>query len=98
MNPIQAKLTDPLNTDDLNELVLEAAAIITTAQKSALETSPENASIAIWDETAGTGGRRLEVKPAENAESIAEQLVNAGNDEADLEQRLSTVINKRSKE
>jgi hypothetical protein len=97
MNPIQARLTDPLNTDDLNELVLEAA-VITTAQKTALETSPENASIAIWDETAGTGGRRLEVKPAENAENIAEQLVDAGNDEADLEQRVATVINKRAKE
>ncbi|MDP1589684.1 MAG: hypothetical protein Q8M07_18165 [Prosthecobacter sp.] len=97
MNPIQDKLTDPLNTDDLNELVLEAAAI-TTAQKNALETSPENAPVAALDETAEAGGHRLEVKPAESSETIAEQLVDAGNDEADLEQRLATVINQRAKE
>lgn len=97
MNPIQDKLTDPSNTDDLNELVLEAAAI-TTAQKIALETSPENAPIAALDETTGAGGHRLEVKPAESEESISEQLVEAGNDEADLEQRLASVINKRAKE
>ena len=97
MNPIQAKLTDPLNTDDLYELVLEAAAI-TTAQKIAIETSPENARIAVLDETSEAGAHHLEVRPAENAESIAEQLVDAGNDEADLEQRVATVINKRAKE
>jgi hypothetical protein len=95
MNPIQAKLTDPLNTDDLNELVLEAAA--TTAQKIALETNPENAPEAL-DEALEAGSHRLEVKPAESEQSISEQLVEAGNDEADLEQRLVSVINKRAKE
>jgi hypothetical protein len=96
MNPIQAKLTDPLNTDDLNELVLEAAAA-TTAQKIALETNPENAPEAL-DEALEAGSHRLEVKPAESEQSISEQLVEAGNDEADLEQRLVSVINKRAKE
>jgi hypothetical protein len=95
MNPIQAKLTDPLNTDDLNELVLEAAA--TTAQRIALETNPENAPEAL-DEALEAGSHRLEVKPAESEQSISEQLVEAGNDEADLEQRLVSVINKRAKE
>jgi hypothetical protein len=95
MNPIQAKLTDPLNTDDLNELVLEAAA--TTAQRIALETNPENAPEAL-DEALEAGSHRLEMKPAESEQSISEQLVEAGNDEADLEQRLVSVINKRAKE
>ena len=95
MNPIQAKLTDPLNTDDLNELVLESAA--TTAQKIALETNPENAPEAL-DEALEAGSHRLEVKPAESEQSISEQLVEAGNDEANLEQRLVSVINKRAKE
>jgi|UniRef100_UPI0037850B26 hypothetical protein len=97
MNPIQDKLTDPSNTDDLNELVLEAAAV-STAQKIALETSPENARIVVLNETVEAGGHRLEVKPAESEKSISEQLVDAGNDEADLEQRVATVINKRAKE
>ena len=96
MNPIQAKLTDPLNTDDLNELVLEASAA-TTAQKNALETNPENAPEDL-DDPLEVGSHRLEVKPAESEQSISEQLVEAGNDEADLEQRLVSVINKRAKE
>lgn len=95
MNPIQAKLTDPLNTNDLNELVLEAAATI--AQKTALQTNLENAPDAL-DEALDAGSHRLEVKPTESQESISEQLVEAGSDEADLEQRLVTVINKRAKE
>lgn len=98
MNPIKDKLAGPLNKDVINELVLEAAAIIITAKKIAIEASPENASIAIWDETIEAVGHRMEIKPAESAKYISERQVEAGNDEADIEHRLSTVINKRSKE
>jgi hypothetical protein len=77
-----------VNTDDLNERVLEAAA---NASNDAVapESTPGNANITTWDESAGNAGRRVTPSPTENDETIAEQLVDAGNDEAGQEQRLS---------
>ena len=81
------------NTDDLNAKVLEDA---TTENKDLLapETLPGNDRITAWDETADAAGRRVASEPEENDETIAEQLVDAGNAEAGREQRLSAALNK----
>ncbi len=90
MTPIQEKLTDPANSDDLNELVLEAAARIKDD-----EATPD---LIVQGETIEAGSHRVEVLPAENEDtSIAEQLVDAGNDEASLEQRLASAAAKQAK-
>lgn len=96
MTPIQEKLTDPLNPDDLNELVLEAAARITDDELSPDdEVTPD---IIVRGETIEAGGHRVEVLPAKNEETtIAEQLVDAGNDEAGLEQRLASAKAQQTK-
>ena len=80
------------NADDLNEWTLWAASL---AGKDVVapETSPENASITAWDESADAAGHRVVSEPLENEETISEQLVDAGNDEADREQRLSAALN-----
>ena len=77
---------EPWNSDDLNEWVLEAA---TNASNDpvAPESVPGNATITTWDESADAAGGRVTPVPAENGETIAEQLVEAGSDEAGQEQR-----------
>lgn len=76
------------DADKLNEKVLEAAANF-HGESLAPEVSPETAQITVWDETPDVAGKQVAKMPAENEENITEQLVNAGNDEAELELRLS---------
>lgn len=93
MKPTTMTTQELWNIDDLNEKVLEDAA---TENKDLLapETIPGTANITAWDETADAAGRRVTSEPEENDETIAEQLVDAGNDEAGQEQRLSAALNK----
>ena len=78
----------PWKSDDLNEWVLEAAANDSTDVVSP-ETTPGNANITVWDETSDIAGLRVPSVPSDDEETIAEQLVDAGNNEASQEQRLS---------
>lgn len=78
---------------DLNDKVMEDAA---NDSQDLLEpeTVPGNDSITAWDESADEAGHRVAREPAEKDETIAEQLVDAGSDEAGEEQRLSAALNK----
>lgn len=89
MSPIKEKLTDPANPDDLNELVLEAAARITDD-----ETTPD---MIVRGETIAAGSHRAEGLSAEDEETIAEQLVEAGSDEAGIEQRIASAEAQQTK-
>lgn len=85
------------NADHLNEKVMEDAAHESKALE-APETPPGTAHITAWDETADAAGRRVTTQAAEEDETIAEQLVDAGSDEAGEEQRLSAALNKPADE
>ena len=84
---------EPWNSDDLNEWVLEAAANDRN-DLVAPECTPGNAKITVWDERADIEGSRIAPVPSDNEETIAEQLVDAGNNEASQEQRLSAARDK----
>lgn len=68
-------------TDDMNEWVMEEAAPPT---RPALE--PEVLAIHVWDDPPDTLEQKATV---EGDETISESLVNAGNEEAVLEQRVT---------
>jgi hypothetical protein len=89
MNAIHNKLTNPLNDDDLNELVLEAAAVVPDVET--------DTDITLLNEPADATSHGIEQTPSKNADTIAEQLVNAGNDEASLEQRLAATTAQQKK-
>jgi hypothetical protein len=89
MNAIRNKLTNPLNDDDLNELVLEAAADVTRVE---IDTD-----ITLLNKPAQMTDHAAEQTPAKNEDTIAEQLVNAGNDEALIEQRLAAATSLQKK-
>lgn len=97
MKPTIKTTQELSDIDDLNEEVLEDAAHESKALL-APETIPGNDRITAWDETADAGSHRVGSLPAENDETIAEQLVDAGNDEAGLEQRLTANLNKPKEE
>lgn len=78
---------------DLNEKVLEYAALESKVLL-APETVSGTANITAWNETADAGSERVASMLAENDETIAEQLVFAGNEEAGLEQRLTANLHK----
>lgn len=68
-------------TDDMNEWVMEEAA---PPARPALE--PEVLAIHVWDDPPD----RIEQKASvEGEETVSELLVNAGNEEAVLEQRVT---------
>lgn len=68
-------------TDDLNEWVMEEAA---PPARPALE--PEVLAIHVWDDPPNTIEQKATI---EGEETVSELLVNAGNEEAGLEQRVS---------
>ena len=78
---------------DLNDKVMEDAA---NDSQDLLEpeTVPGNDRITAWDESADEAGHRVAAEPAEKETTIAEQLVDAGSDEAGEEQRLSATLSK----
>ncbi len=95
MSPIQEKLTDPANSDDLNELVLEAASRISDDK-----ISPDDEVVPdmiVRGETIESGSHRVAVMPEEKEETISEQLIDAGNDEASLEQRVASAAAQQTK-
>ena len=79
-------MNEPLDSDDdtadLNEAVMESAA---------LPTDPPVPEIGatVWDQSVGSAGSRAPVALETAPENIAEQLVDAGNEEAGREQRLA---------
>ena len=79
---------------DLNDKVMEDAAANDSQDLLEPETVPGNDRITAWDESADEAGHRAASEPAEKDEAIAEQLVDAGSDEAGEEQRLSADLNK----
>jgi hypothetical protein len=68
-------------TDDMNEWVMEGAS------QSALESEPP--MVPVWTEPSVTTESQATV---EGEVTISELLVNAGNEEAELEQRVSADI------
>ncbi|MFN0078003.1 MAG: hypothetical protein ACKVY0_16220 [Prosthecobacter sp.] len=71
---------------DLAQAMLQAAAKL-GGDPLAPETSTGTAAITAWDEPPDAAGYRMLQSPAVGEATIAEQLVDAGNAEADLEQR-----------
>lgn len=89
-----ARTTQELRDElDLNDKVMEDAAADSQDMLEP-ETVPGNDRITAWDESADEAGHRVAAEPAEKEETIAEQLVDAGSDEAGEEQRLSAALNK----
>jgi len=95
MKPTIRTTQELRNEVDLNDKVMEDAAL---DSKDLLEpeTVPGNDRITAWDESADEAGHRVAVEPVESEATIAEQLVDAGSDEAGEEQRLSADLNKPS--
>lgn len=87
MKPIPDTQSIALDTGALNEIVLHAAAEM-DGETLAPEASIGNAGVTVWDESSDDAGQRMPKMPMENEETITEQLVNAGNEEADREQRV----------
>ena len=83
--------TEPLLPDaaDLAEGVLEAASKL-GEDLLAPEASSGTAAITTWDEPPDAAGYRMLQTPVVGEATIAEQLVIAGIEEADLEQRVAT--------
>ncbi len=96
MNPIADRQDILLNANDLNEAVLEDAAGI-GREILAPEASIGTAELTSWDESSGATGRQAPERPVEYETSISEQLVLAGNEEADREQRAAALADERSK-
>lgn len=88
MKPNKSTQAILLDTEDLDEIVLHTAAAIDGEELAPEETTGTD-DIAVWDEAAdATGHHRLEL-PLETEETIAEQLVRAGNEEAEYEHRAA---------
>ena len=95
MNPIADRQNILLSASDLNEVILEAAAKI-SPEHIAPEVTQGTNEISSWDQCVDTTGRRVPEMPVENEISIAEQLVEAGNEQADHEQRAAALVDERS--
>jgi len=86
MKPIDQPQTSHPDDNDLDEEVLENAAR-EDGKNLAPEESSETEELTAWDETPDASGHQIPDRSEESDETIAEQLVDAGNDEADREQR-----------
>ena len=82
---------------DLAEGVLEAASKL-GEDILAPETASGTAAITAWDEPPDAAGYRMLQTPVAGEATIAEQLVIAGIEEADLEQRVAVGIPKLPKD
>ena len=88
MNLSDSKQAVLLDTEDMDEIVLHTAASIDGESLAPEETTGTD-DITTWDESSdATGQQKLEMPP-ETDETIAEQLVSAGNEEADFEHRVA---------
>jgi hypothetical protein len=93
INDINETMMETAATIDPEGLPLEGSVGIQTLEESADESLEEPS-----DELPDQAGQKVPEMPAENEQTIAEQLVSAGNEEADLEQRVASDIDKRSEE
>ncbi len=75
-----------LETDDASQRVLDAATKL-TADPPAPEITQGTMQVTVWDEPPGAAGRRVPDMPGDTEETIAEQLVSAGIEEAERERR-----------
>jgi hypothetical protein len=86
MNP---KTVEPNDDDDFDAEEIEDAAQEGVTPSSAPEVDSKTENLTEWDEpaTAPTSEPKI---PFEDETTIAEELVEEGNDEADREQRLAS--------
>lgn len=96
MKPPSQTPQEPWN-DDLNDWVMEAASLVST-QTDAPGIGPRNADVIAWDERLDAAGHRVERELEGDDENMAEALVEAGNEEADREQRLASALNQSTLE
>lgn len=75
-----------LDTDYLDETVLEVEEEV-DGESIALEASIGTEEITVWEELPDAASHRALKMSGESEETITEQLVSFGNEEADLEQR-----------
>ncbi|MEY4483552.1 MAG: hypothetical protein RL693_1004 [Verrucomicrobiota bacterium] len=75
--------------DELNEIEREGGPEETEEGMVMLapEESSGTAEVTVWDEPPDAVTKRVPVMPLQSDETIVEELVNAGNEEADLELR-----------
>ncbi len=95
MNPISYRQNVILNEGDLKEHILEAAAKI-GCESLEPEITTGLTEVGSWVESSGSTGQREPMMPMENEKSIAEQLVEAGNEQADHDQRAAAQDDERS--
>ncbi len=92
MNSIADRQDVILKGDDLNEHILEVAAKIGSEQL-APEVPIGTPEFSSWVASTDQGESMM---PLENEKSIAEQLVEAGNEQADHDQRAASQDDERS--
>ena len=78
----------PDKGNELNDAVMEDAAT-SDGMTPAPETTPQTQSLTVWNEPELARGHEVMAVPAVPDTTVAEQLVNAGNEEADLDRRPS---------
>ena len=88
MAPSKIIHDETVTVDQLNETILYAASVVDSDSDTEL-LKPESPQAAPWDEPPGTLGYRSPAMPHLPEDSIAEQLITAGADEADTEQRAA---------
>ena len=81
---------EEITADLLNETILRTAADV-DADIIAPESRRSTSEITSWDESPDTLGLRIPVMPLEPDLSIAEQLITAGAEEAEIERREEAV-------
>jgi hypothetical protein len=97
MKPLTDTETLLPDAADLVEAMLQAAAKL-GGDPLAPETSTGTAAITAWDEPPDAAGYRMLQTPVVGEATIAEQLVIAGIEEADLEQRVAVGIHELPKD
>ncbi|CAN5841587.1 hypothetical protein BH11VER1_BH11VER1_37610 [soil metagenome] len=86
MKPTSDTQRIPIESEELNEIELQSPEE-SVEDILAPEATSGTAEITAWDESSDADGRRVPIMPMENEDTITEQMVNTGNEEADSEQR-----------
>jgi len=86
MKPTNKDTVTLQDTDDLDEIVLNSAAQAKGADL-AREELQETVQMTAWDNESNVLGQRGSIRPVDSDETIAEDLANAGDEEAEREQR-----------
>ncbi len=86
MNP---KAPQPNDDEDNDPEEIQNAADETPTEMKSPEVNAQTEELTVWDEPPGATGLEAPRVLPEDENSIAEELVNEGSDEADREQRLA---------